>query len=603
MDLETRDPNLMERGPGDIRGDGEVVGIALGAAGSSRYYPIAHAEGLNCDRDNVCRYVSEVLSRCRRVTGANLYYDLGWLRTLGIDVNPFQFTIEDVQLYEPLIDEEAPSYSLDAIMRKYLGRGKREEELKEAARSAGYKDHKGNLWRLPASAVGLYAEEDVRGPLEVLTLQKKEIEKQDLHEILALEQDVFWVVLEMRRQGVAVDVERALALDNEYVAKESHLLLQICNDAGFEVNPWSPDDLVRLFVQENLNFETTPKGNPSFEAEFLAKIEHPIVKQCVEYRKISKMRRDFIHGGVIDWSINGRIHPEMHPLRGETHGTRVGRFSYSRPNLQQQPSPSRDKFWGPLIRSLYVPEHGKWARFDYSQQEPRLTIHFAALRGFPGAREDAQLFIENPDTDFHQFVADMVGIERRPAKDINLGMAYGMGKRKIIESLGVDSKTGVDYWNRYHKRFPYIKMLSDELMQLASSRGYIRTIGGRRKRFEKWNPVDWDLRKKDGYRAYIKSIAQEKWPGEPLCRAFTHKALNNLSQGSGGDVTKKAMVNVFKGSGFLPLLQVHDELDYELETHEDIIFVKETMESAYKDRMKVPFKVDVTVGENWGVCS
>lgn len=593
----------MERGPGDIRGDGEVVGIALAADGFSRYYPIRHAEGPNVEIDRVVSYVSEVLVRANRVTGANLYYDFGWLRTLGIDLPPFAFTVDDCQLYEPLIDEEAFSYSLENISQKYLGRGKNEDALKEAARAAGYKDHKGNLWRLPASAVGAYAEEDARLPLLIHAHQAAKIKEEGLEEILALEQDIFWVVLEMRRQGVRVDLDRAVELDREFTLKESADLVVISEAAGFEINPWSPDDLVRLFVQENLDMKMTDKGNPSFDAETLALIEHPIVKQIMEWRRLNKMRRDFIHGGVIDWNINGRIHPEMHPLRGETHGTRVGRFSYSRPNLQQQPSPSKDKFWGPLIRSLYVPETSqRWARFDYSQQEPRLTVHFAALRGFEQAREDAQMYIENPATDFHQFVADMVQIERRPAKDINLGMTYGMGKKKIISKLGVDAQTGQDYWRRYHKRFPYILQLSDEVSQIAGSRGYIKTIGGRRKRFNRWNPVDWDLRKKDNYRAYPKEEAQEKWPEEPLTRAFVHKALNNLIQGSGGDVTKRAMVDVFK-AGYVPLIQVHDELDFSIETDAEATEIKTIMESAYSDRMKVPFKVDADVGENWGVCS
>lgn len=603
LDLETRDPNLMERGPGDIREDGEVVGIALAADGFSRYYPIRHADGPNCEVEPVVRYVREVLERAPAITGANLYYDFGWARTLGIDLEPFSFRVCDCQLYEPLIDEEAFSYSLENIAQKYLGRGKREEELKEAAKARGFKDAKGNIWQLSGSEVGPYAEEDARLPLEIYPFQQAQIREQGLEEVLQLEQDIFWVVLEMRRQGVRVDLDRAIQLDNEFVLKESAGLVSLSEAAGFEINPWSPDDLVRLFVQENIEMKMTDKGNPSFDAEVMGEIDHPLIKQIMDWRRLNKMRRDFIHGGVIDWNINGRIHPEMHPLRGETHGTRVGRFSYSRPNLQQQPSPSRDKYWGPLVRSLYVPEAGRrWARFDYSQQEPRLTVHFAALRGFEQAREDAQMYIENPATDFHQFVADMVQIERRPAKDINLGMTYGMGKRKIISQLGVPAATGEDYWRRYHRRFPYIRQLSEEVSQIAASRGYIRTIGGRRKRFNRWNPVDWDLRKADGYRAYPKVEAEEKWPNEPLTRAFVHKSLNNLIQGSGGDVTKRAMVDVFK-EGFIPLIQVHDELDFDIETDEEGARIKIIMESAYNDRMKVPFKVDMTIGENWGVCS
>lgn len=597
FDCETRDPNLLDRGPGDIRRDGEIVGFSLAAdSGFKRYYPIAHAGGGNIDREVAIRYVRDVLSSAKRVTGANLGYDCGWATTVGIRCLDFNFRTFDVQLLEPIIDEDAGGYSLEAIAQRYLGRGKSEEVLRQRAEAAGV-DPKGELWKLPAQDVGEYAEQDAILPVEIVPLQLRQIREQNLERVLDLEQRLFWVCLAMREKGVRVDLDKAARLNYELFMREQELMQKLVIEAGFEVNPWSSDDLARYCFANGVEFPLTEKGNPSFEAEFIATVDNKFMQDVVLFRKINKMRRDFIEGGVIEWNINGRVHAEIHALREELYGTRSGRVSYSKPNLQQVPS--RDPDWGPIIRSLYLPEEGeRWGRFDYSQQEPRLTVHYAALRGFPQADVVAGRYNEDPDTDYHQVVAELAKIERRPAKTINLGLTYGMGKKKLLRSLGVPIDEAERIYAAYHRLLPYVRLLTDEATRLADTRGYVVTLSGRRRRFDKWNPVSWDLRKKHGYRAYRLEEAKTIWDGEPITRAFTHKALNAVIQGGGADITKKAMVEIYESYGYVPLIQVHDELDYSLTNLSHVSEIKRAMENVYV--LKVPLLVDCEVGSSWG---
>ena len=141
----------------------------------------------------------------------------------------------------------------------------------------------------------------------------------------------------------------------------------------------------------------------------------------VEAREINKARTTFIDT-ILKHTHRGRIHAEIHQMRSDQGGTVTGRFSYSNPNLQQ--IPARNNVIGPKIRSLFIPEDGcKWGTFDYSQQEPRITVHFAQLTngGLPGSDQVIDAY-ENDEADFHQVVADIAGIYRKTANTINLGM-------------------------------------------------------------------------------------------------------------------------------------------------------------------------------------
>ena len=207
-----------------------------------------------------------------------------------------------------------------------------------------------------------------------------------------------------------------------------------------------------------------------------------------------------------------------------------------------------------------------------------------------GAKDAGDAF-RTGDADFHQVVADMAGIPRKQAKNINLGLFYSMGVQKLSDSLGLTLEEGKELFSQYHERVPFVKALSERAIRRAAEQGNIRTLLGRRCRFDKWEPSQFGTRKiMDHKTAYAEH-------GNAIKRAFTHKAMNRLIQGSAADMTKKAMQLLFE-EGIIPHIQVHDELDFSVESEEQAVKIKEIMEHCVE--IKVPVKVDVELGPNWG---
>ncbi len=222
--------------------------------------------------------------------------------------------------------------------------------------------------------------------------------------------------------------------------------------------------------------------------------ENPVVKNIAEARELNKAHTTFIDT-ILKHEHNGRIHADINQLRSDAGGTVTGRFSYSNPNLQQ--IPARNKELGPMIRSLFIPEKDhKWGCFDYSQQEPRLVVHYAATTEpicFDNSVGNIVDKFKDNSVDFHQTVADMANISRTQAKTINLGLFYGMGKAKLQAELGVSKEDAEDLFRTYHDKVPFVKMLSDRCMSTASEKGVIRTKKGRKCRFDKWETRDFGL--------------------------------------------------------------------------------------------------------------
>ena len=242
-----------------------------------------------------------------------------------------------------------------------------------------------------------------------------------------------------------------------------------------------------------------------------------------------------------------------------------------------------------------MPEEGcEWGCFDYSQQEPRLVVHYAATTE-PICFDDSVGNIVNKfkdnSVDFHQTVADMADIPRSQAKTINLGLFYGMGKTKLQAELGVTKEKAADLFNTYHAKVPFVKQLMDKASNRAQDRGQIRTLLGRLCRFHLWEPNSFGMHKALPFDQAV----QEHGPG--IKRAYTYKALNKLIQGSAADMTKKAMINLHK-EGIIPHIQVHDELDISVEDPAHAEKIKQIMESAVD--LEVPNKVDYESGPNWG---
>jgi DNA polymerase I-like protein with 3'-5' exonuclease and polymerase domains len=583
IDLETKDPDLIKMGSGSVSKNGDVVGIAVAVKGWKGYFPIAHEGGGNMDRSMVLKWFQAVLNTDADKIFHNAMYDVCWIRSLGLKING---KIIDTMIASALVDENQMRYDLTSCGRRYTGQGKDEAALYEAAKSWGV-DAKAEMYKLPAMYVGDYAEKDAELTLELWQELKKEIIHQDISSIFNLETELFPCLVDMRFLGVRVDVEGAQQLKQQLVAQEKELLHKIKKETQVDVQIWAARSIEKVFQKLSLPYERTEKtSSPSFTKNFLSNHPHPLVKLITQAREINKAHTTFIDT-ILKHSYKGRIHAEINQLRSDNGGTVTGRFSYSNPNLQQ--IPARNKDLGPRIRSLFIPEEGhRWGCFDYNQQEPRLVVHYASLQNLMGIDEVLDSY-KKDEADFHSIVSEMAGIPRSQAKTINLGLFYGMGKNKLQAELGTNKQDAEDLFAKYHSRVPFVKQLMNAVMQRAQDSGRIRTLLGRLCRFHLWEPNQFGIHKPLPHEAAL----AEHGPG--IKRAYTYKALNKLIQGSAADMTKKAMIDLYK-EGITPHIQVHDELDISVSDNADKI--KEIMEHTVE--LEVPNKVDYEHGNNWG---
>ena len=586
IDLETRDPELKTRGSGSVIGLGEVVGIAVAVPGRKFYFPIAHGSGPNMDKKRTLEWFKDICGSPATKIFHNAMYDVCWIRKLGIKINGL---VVDTMIAASLIDENRFQYSLNALSWDYLGHGKSENALNEAAKSRGL-DPKADMWQLPAMEVGSYAEKDAELTLELWQIFKKEITYQDIESIFNLETDLFPCLVDMRFLGVRVDVERAHKLKQDLEYQENLLLTQIKKESNIDVQIWAARSIAKVFDKLKLPYERTLKTQaPSFTKNFLQEHPHPVVKQIAKAREINKAHTTFIDT-IIKYEHNGRIHAEINQIRSDAGGTVTGRFSYNNPNLQQLPA--RNKDLGPMIRSLFLPEEDcTWGCFDYSQQEPRLVVHYAALHKFPTVYDVVDAYENDSSTDFHQTVADMAKIPRSQAKTINLGLFYGMGKAKLQAELGVSKDKAAELFDQYHAKVPFVKQLMNAASNRAQERGQIRTLLGRLCRFHLWEPNMFGMHKALPH----EDALREHGPG--IKRAYTYKSLNKLIQGSAADMTKKAMLELYKEK-IIPHIQIHDELDLSVESESHAKKIIEIMENAVS--LEVPNKVDYEKGKTWG---
>jgi len=591
IDLETRDPDLRSRGSGAIIGNGEIVGIAVAVDGWSGYYPIAHQGGGNLEKTKVMDWIKSVCSTDNVKLFHNAMYDVCWLRAAGIKINGH---IVDTMVMASLIDENRLSYTLNSISYEFLGEVKDEKALIEAAQSWGI-DPKSEMYKLPAMYVGNYAEKDAVLTLELFKVLSREIQKQSLQNIFDIETQLFPCLTDMKFKGVRVDIEKAKLLKQKLTNQEQEILLKVKRETGIEPQIWAARSIATIFDKLGLPYERTEKSlAPSFTKNFLQEHKHPIVQMIAKAREINKAHTTFIDT-ILKFTHKGRIHADINPIRSDQGGTVTGRFSYANPNLQQ--IPARNKELGPMIRSLFIPEEGhKWGCFDYSQQEPRLVVHYAATTEPICFDESVTKIVnefKNNQVDFHKTVADMAGISRDQAKTINLGLFYGMGKAKLQAELGLNTKAEAELlFNQYHENVPFVKELMNKTSQFAQTSGSIGTLLGRRCRFNKWEPATFGM-----HTAMSFEEAERTYGRGRIRRAMTYKALNKLIQGSAADMTKKAMLDLYR-EGIIPHIQIHDELDISVIDDNQAKKIVEIMEGAVT--LAIPNKVDYESGETWG---
>jgi deoxycytidine triphosphate deaminase len=630
VDVEVKDEQLDLMGPGVRRPGNFVVGLALGADDGRRwYFPFSHEDPRdNMDRRLVMRWARDVLNKLRvDVVGAHLLYDLDWLANDGITFAAARYFF-DVQNAEPLLDENRLSFSLETLSQDYLGEGKDEELLKEAAVSWGFhkkpKDLKKNLWRLPGRYVGPYAEADVDRPLRILEMQEKRLHEEGLWDLFIMESRLIPLLLAMRRRGVRVDIEQAQRVRERLVQEREKWLKVIRQHAGAGADLMDKDRLGRALEARGIQVPRTLKrGDYSIKKELLALHKNDELCHAIrEGRKVNTIITTFLDGHILGHHVNGRIHCEFNQLKSDTEvgddikGT-IARFSSSNPNLQNVPA--RDEELAPLIRGMFLPEEGElWHRKDYNQIEYRFLAHFAKGKG---ADECRAQYNKDPKTDYHKLCARLANMDeldtfiRKLVKNINFGKVYGAGPDKLAATMGKSKEEAIAFTEKYDEDLPFVKETFDTASEIAQHYGYVRTILKRRQRFPFWEPKKWHGGERPPGLPYEQAIEQygghSRETGKPLRqhwrlrRAYTHAALNRVLQGSAADMMKKAMVEIWE-SGVCdiigaPLLTVHDELDDSVPQtpagREAAAEATRLMQNAIQ--LRVPVLVDADYGANW----
>jgi DNA polymerase I-like protein with 3'-5' exonuclease and polymerase domains len=586
VDLETNDPQLLELGSGNVVGRGHIAGVALSVEGWSGYYPIGHEQGGNLDKKLVLNWLQDLFNQQdTKFIFHNAMYDVCWLRSAGLNIKG---KVVDTMISASLIDENRMSYRLDTLAKHYIGLGKDEKVLLQAAKDYGL-DPKKDMWRLPALFVGQYAERDAESTLKLWQRLNMEMHNQELMDVFNLETKLFPCLVDMRFKGVRVDLEKADKIKKNLMVQENKIINKIKDLTGIDVEIHAARSIAKAFDKLKLPYDRTEKSDePSFTKNFLQNHPHELARSIADAREINKAHTTFIDS-ITKHAVNGRIHADINQIRSDDGGTVTGRFSMSNPNLQQ--IPARHPELGPLIRSIFIPEDKHvWGSFDYSQQEPRILVHYAKLQNLEGVDEIVEAYNQG-DADFHQVVADMAGIERKQAKTINLGLMYGMGKNKLMAELGLMKESAEKLIKQYHTKAPFVKKLMDNVTRKAENHGKIRTLGGRACHFDLWQPVQFGV-----FKPLPLEQARKEYD-EPLKRAFTYKALNKLIQGSAADMTKKSMVALYE-NGIIPHIQIHDEVDISVSSDKQAEDIIEIMESAVE--LKVPNKVDYEKGNSWG---
>lgn len=608
LDCETYDPELDDFGPGWARGKGHIVGVSIAVPWGKWYFPMRHSvqKDYNLDPEKVLDWLRYSLSGRQPKIGANIIYDLGWLRQEGVIVNG---PLYDVQYAEALLDEVA-ALSLDELGWRHLKRGKLTAAVEEWVMN--YYQPPKTKWRreihrAPPSLVGPYAEEDAQMPYEILLKQWPQLVARKLMDLFEMECRGIRLLLDMRFAGITVDLAYTEKMRDEFVVDGAALLKQAEYIAGTSLNVNSSESIAAAFDKLGLSYTKTAAGNASFTKDWLKVQAHPLAKLITSIRELDKLRSTFAEGYILEANVNGKIFCSFHPLMGEGGGAKTGRYSSSDPNLQNIPTRTKE---GKRIRQAFICDagHKQFRSHDHSQVEYRMLAHYAVGKGSDDVRAR---YRNDPKLDYHgmigQIVKEVTGIDfiREIIKNINFGIVYGIGIPHLAELLGKDISEARSILNQFHVAVPFSKDTMKATIEEVGRTGICTTILGRQTHFDLWEPAAYG---KWGMPLSYHAALGEY--GTDIKRAGLYKALNYRLQGSGtGDVMKKGMLDCYEAGVFdatgVPRLTVHDELAFS-EPHDvrDEAWreMQHLMEHCLDDLLTVPLRFDGKVGQHWAQC-
>lgn len=513
--------------------------------------------------------------------------------------------LQDTMIRAALIDEHLFSYDLDNVGNKCIGVGKETDIYEELAQLFGGRATKNaqmkNLHRAPESMVAKYAKQDTRTTLDLYEWQKGEIDKQELHRVLDLENRLLPVLVDIEHHGVRVDLDRVERAIKTLRVKMRKMQKELDSTAGFAINPNPSGSIHKLFnpkqdkngnwvANDGTILQNTAAGKASINADALKLMKHPAAAMILSLRQLDKTVGTFLEGHILGYHDNGIIHSNNNQCRSDNElGTGTGRLSMNSPALQQ--IPKRNKEIAKIVRACFIPDEGQtWGSLDYEQSDFRFFAHYTQSPPLIEAYDN------DPTSDFHQMVGDLTGLPRSMdpdikgnAKQLNLGLVFGMGQGKMAQEMGLPYETrynekwgkeyllpgeeAIEIFETYHKMVPGVQEFLSKASSVARSRGHIISLMGRHMRFPKGQ--------------------------------FVHKAGGYLFQSATAEAIKTQMVAVWellKGTESRMLFSVHDEINGSLHDKKIIKEVRVIMEDFNAEKnfeVRVPMLVDAGHGVNW----
>jgi DNA polymerase-1 len=549
-------------------------GISIAAPGlGAKYFPWGHSEG-NLPEERVKEWAQREL-RGKRLVGLNTRFDAHMMREWGVDLIAQGCTFGDVGHYAALLDDNRRSFNLESVSQTYLGRGK--IEGLESSHMMDYHAHQ----------VSPYAREDAQLIVDLLGVMRPLLDEEELVDVAVLEDSVIPAVLEMEQNASFIDTEKLNRWVIESERELNRMKWELVRQAGFKCDPARNGDMIRLFETQHLPIThfSEKTGKPSFDAAVMKGVSktNPVVELAYRISKLTSLRAKYLVCYSRAVSYQGLLRTSFHQLRANEGGTVSGRFSSSAPigqdptsgvNIQQvfavakQIVMNGDRW---IIRELYVPQSGLFYASDAEQIEFRLFAHYS------GSEHLYDAYRKDPMTDFHNIVLDIIkksrpGTTRKLAKDCNFAKIYGAGQAKVAEMLGLSPDEAKPFVDTYDAEFPEAQMLMRKAMNAARTRGWVKTMVGRRARFPE--------------------------------RQFLHSALNRVIQGSAADIMKKKLVELYderKRLGLTLRATVHDEVFGDVPDAEAGRLCDEVLDRQTTST-HVPILWGGKTGQNWREC-
>ncbi|MCB1720736.1 MAG: DNA polymerase I, partial [Alphaproteobacteria bacterium] len=572
----------------------KLVGISLSSeVGKAAYIPLGHvaeqadllgeSQGADIPQlsmDKALGMLKPLLEdKSVMKVAHNMKYDWQLFAKHGIHVHP----CDDTMLISYVLDGSSHKHSMDSLSERYLDHTP--ISYKEVA---GTGKSQVTFDRVTIEKALDYAAEDADVTLRLYKLLKPRLVRENMVSVYEnIERPLIPVIAQMELDGVKVDPAILRAMSTDFGKRIADLEEDIYKLAGTPFNIASPKQIGKiLFEQMGLDSgKKTKTGQHSTDVktlEDLASQGHEIVQKILEWRGLSKLKStytDALQEQIVPET--GRVHTSYHMT-----GTSTGRLASSDPNLQNIPIRTED---GRKIREAFIADTGYvLLSVDYSQVELRLAAEMAGVEALQRAFKDG--------VDIHTLTAsqvfdvplDKVDPEtRRRAKAVNFGIIYGISGWGLAKQLGCDPVDAADFIKRYLARFPEIKDYMEEKKDEARANGYVKTLYGRK--------------------CFTPNI-HAKIPAQ---RGGSERAaINAPLQGTAADIMKIAMAKMpvaLERAGLKArmLLQVHDELIFELPTEEleaTSKLVREIMENSWKIMgvdISVPLIAEAGSGHSW----